>query len=61
MVQVADVWNDAEVAVQVNRPHVVRFDLYQCRNLIASDSNGLCDPYLVIKFNVIISTIDNLY
>lgn len=28
----------------------VRVHLYQARNIPAADSNGLCDPYLKIKF-----------
>ena len=34
------IWND----------RILRVNLYQARNLLALDDNGLCDPYVVVKY-----------
>ena len=46
-----DEWDGAIETIENTQPFLCRFHLYQCRDLPSADSNGLCDPYLKIKFN----------
>ena len=43
-------WLSALDIVKERHPFLVRVNLYQCRDLVAADSNGLCDPFIKIKF-----------
>ena len=51
MLDSKDEWDDAMDSVVNVQPFLCRFHLYQCRDLPSADSNGLCDPFLRIKFN----------
>ena len=46
-----DDWDDAIDSIANTQPFLCRFHLYQCRDLPSADSNGLCDPFMKIKFN----------
>ena len=43
-------WSNASYRMAVQRSFLVRVNVFQCKDLPASDSNGLCDPFLKIKF-----------
>jgi len=43
-------WKDALVKMQDKQQYLVRVNLFQCRDLIPVDDNGLSDPYLRVQF-----------
>ena len=43
-------WQEAAEKMMDHFPYLVRVNIYQCKDLIPSDSNGLADPYMKVKF-----------
>jgi hypothetical protein len=43
-------WHSALEVVKERHPFLVRVMLYQCKDLVAADSNGLCDPFIKVRF-----------
>ena len=43
-------WQDLQQKMMDHFPYLVRVNIYQCKDLIPSDSNGLADPYITVKF-----------